>query len=146
METRLNSKTSLVNPKVLKGHIEHKKYEKIKRTIDDSTVVDISISPPKRLKQSNIQVEITDFPKDWIENEFSKLHGIIEALGQDVDGEKTTQIIFEKDNGKTIVVIFKSAEYAQKLYETLDNRVLDDCTVQVSAPHIQGNVVEVNKV
>ena len=145
METRLNSKTSLVNPRVLKGHIEHKKYEKIKRTIDDATVVDISISPPKRLKPSNIQVEITDFPKDWIENEFSKLQAIVEALGQD-NGEKPTQIIFEKDSGKTIVVILKSAEYAQKLYEALNNRVLDECTVQVSAPHSQGKAVEVNKV
>ena len=133
---RLNSKTSLVNPRVLKGHIEHKKYEKYKRTIDDgsSAVIDVPSSPIKKPKfEPRVQVEITNFPEDWKENELEKVSNLVNAYSD--DGEKAFEEIKETDDGKTLVVILKNPFYAHKIYESMNNRVLDECTIHVSAPH-----------
>ena len=135
-EKRLNFKSSLVNPRVLKGHIDHQKYEKYKRTIEDGpeTVADTDSSPVKKPKfEPRVQVEITNFPPDWKENELNKVTNIINAYGQ--DGEKAFEEIKEGNEGKTLVVILKKPYYAQKLYESMNNRVLDECTIQVSEPH-----------
>ena len=135
-EKRLNFKSSLVNPRVLKGHIDHQKYEKYKRTIEDGpeTVADTDSSPVKKPKfEPRVQVEITNFPPDWKENELNKVTNIINAYGQ--DGEQAFEEIKESNEGKTLVVILKKPYYAQKLYESMNNRVLDECTIQVSEPH-----------
>lgn len=133
---RLNSKTSLVNPRVLKGHIEHKKYEKYKRTIDDGStaVIDVPSSPIKKPKfEPRVQVEITNFPEDWKENELEKVSNLVNAYSD--DGEKAFEEIKETDDGKTLVVILKNPFYAHKIYESMNNRVLDECTIHVSVPH-----------
>lgn len=126
----ITRKNPLVPPHFMKGRISNPKYSGLKRTIADNEEPESVIE--KRTKKACIQVEIQGLPQDWIDEGVSKIESIANAFG--INGEKTTKEV-RKEQNQTFIVIFQKEEYATKMYNSLNERQIDQNIVKVSKPH-----------
>ena len=131
----ITGKKPLIAPSFMKGRIENPKYKDLKRTIpedEEENEENLMVNGKKPKMSDNVQVEVMDLPSDWINEGVAKMSSIADAYGE--SGEKATEKVFLK--GKDcFVVVFKRAVFAERMYESLNHRPIDDCIVRVTKPH-----------
>ena len=126
----ITSKEATDCQKFLKGRIDLPKFKSLKRTVmeegDDSNAGKKAFyeMPP-------VQVEIWNLPQEWVREGIVKISNIAEAYGP--GGESILEKVFQEEN--VFVVIFKKSIYAQKFYDSLNDRQVDEYVIKVSLPH-----------
>ncbi len=132
MRNSITKKTPLIPPHFMKGRISNPKYtHDLKRTIPQE---EIKENEMKKMKVTeNIQVEVTDLPEDWISQGTGKIEAIANAYGE--NGEKATAKVLFRPEDSAFVIVFRKTEYAEKMYESLNGRQIDEYSVKVTHPH-----------
>lgn len=125
------SKEATQSQKFLKGRIDLPKFKNLKRTCEEGG----PDQEPKKAfyEMPHVQVEIWDLPEEWVSEGVVKISNIAEAYGP--GGERIVEKVFKKTDKHEFVVIFKKSIYAQKFYESLNERQVDDNLIKVSCPH-----------
>jgi hypothetical protein len=140
---------------LLKGNINKPRFQKVKRTIENEEeedqeneieckkvktnnfAVPTSLNTVLPKSVQNVQVQVSNLPKEWLESGTKRISSIAEAYGPP-DEEVLESVNLLQD--KSVVIVFKKDIFAYAFYESLHQREVYETMISVTEPSAECSI------